>query len=370
MTTSQFFVYKRPVAWTALVATLLWGYFAYRAMPQRHDPIIPIRIATVVTIYPGRRRGKGRAEVTRKIEKQVAPVRQGGKGLFAEPAELSVVFVELFESVKNPEQVWQDLQGRLESMTDLPRWPAGRSARKSTRISARRVALMLTDLQPQGLGLRDPPAGRKASATRSGDFRRGRPPQYRRDRLTAVLVYPNTVGRSYVLWLGQSLLQRLAEQGLIEDGHVVGPPAPAVSISNWQGKDRRRVDPRMRSVGNATRSAPACRTPTCGRALSSATSPRWKRKLALEPARPGGRARSLQLSRTAPLRRHDPRPPEAVSHDRQDRRDRRAGRGHLPVLQQPPLQRLRPFAADALPARLSAATSICPAAAWRRRSKR
>ena len=53
MTTSQFFVYKRPVAWTAFFATLLWGYFAYRAMPQRHDPIIPIRMATIITIYPG-----------------------------------------------------------------------------------------------------------------------------------------------------------------------------------------------------------------------------------------------------------------------------------------------------------------------------
>ena len=72
MTTSQFFVYKRPVAWTLLVATLGWGYFAYRAMPQRHDPIIPIRIATVVTIYPGADAAKVEREVTRKIEKQVA----------------------------------------------------------------------------------------------------------------------------------------------------------------------------------------------------------------------------------------------------------------------------------------------------------
>ena len=56
----------------ALVATLLWGCFAYRAMPQRHDPIIPIRIATVVTIYPGADAEKVEQEVTRKIEKQVA----------------------------------------------------------------------------------------------------------------------------------------------------------------------------------------------------------------------------------------------------------------------------------------------------------
>ena len=49
MTTAQFFVYKRPVAWTALVATLLWGGYAYLAMPQRQDPIIPVRVGVVLT---------------------------------------------------------------------------------------------------------------------------------------------------------------------------------------------------------------------------------------------------------------------------------------------------------------------------------
>jgi len=30
------------------------------------------------------------------------------------------VFIELFDRVKNTEQAWQDLQGRLNAMTDLP----------------------------------------------------------------------------------------------------------------------------------------------------------------------------------------------------------------------------------------------------------
>ena len=72
MTTSQYFVYRRHVAWTLLVATLAWGYFAYWAMPQRHDPIIPIRIATVVTVYPVADAKKVEQEVTRQIENQVA----------------------------------------------------------------------------------------------------------------------------------------------------------------------------------------------------------------------------------------------------------------------------------------------------------
>jgi multidrug efflux pump subunit AcrB len=120
MTTSQFFVYKRPVAWTALVATLAWGLFAYKGMPQRHDPVIPIRTATIVTIYPGADAEKVEQEVTRKIENRVGQCGQVEKVHSLSRQSLSVVFVELFDSVKDPEAVWQDLQGRLEQLTDLP----------------------------------------------------------------------------------------------------------------------------------------------------------------------------------------------------------------------------------------------------------
>ena len=116
MTTSQYFVYRRPVAWTLLVATLAWGYFAYRAMPQRHDPIIPIRIATVVTIYPGADAEKVEREVTRKVERQVALCESVEKVRSLSRQNLSVVFIDLFDRVKNPEQVWQDSCGHPERM--------------------------------------------------------------------------------------------------------------------------------------------------------------------------------------------------------------------------------------------------------------
>ena len=224
MTTSQFFVYKRPVAWTALIATLIWGYVAYRAMPQRHDPIIPIRIATFVTIYPGADSEKVEREVTRKIEKQVAQCDKVEKVRSVSRQNLSVVFVELFDRVKNPEEVWQDLQGRLESLTDLPS-VAGRPVRPQiNKDFGETVALMLTISSPK---VSDFEIGQRAASIRAtvADFRRSRPAAYCRDRLTAVLVYPNTVGRSYVIWLGQSYLQRMAEKGLIEDAHIVEPPS-------------------------------------------------------------------------------------------------------------------------------------------------
>jgi multidrug efflux pump subunit AcrB len=223
MTTAQFFVYKRPVAWTALAATLVWGGFAYWAMPQRHDPIIPIRMATIVTIFPGADAEKVEQEVTKRIENQVGQCGQVEKVSSTSRQNLSVVFVELFDSVTDTEQVWQDLQGRLDSLTDLPA-VRGRPVRPIiNKDFGETVTLMLTISSPK---VSDFEIRQRAKSIRAAidAFRRGRPAAYRRDRVTAILVYPNTVGRSYVLWLGDSLMQRLTEKGLIEDGRIVEAP--------------------------------------------------------------------------------------------------------------------------------------------------
>ena len=122
MTTAQFFVYKRPVAWTALVATLLWGVYAYFQMPQRHDPRIPVRIGTVVTAYPGAEAEKVEQEVTRKIEKQLSenPSVENVRSLSRRGA--SVVFVELYDTVRDTELVWQDLQNLVCSCGHRTHW--------------------------------------------------------------------------------------------------------------------------------------------------------------------------------------------------------------------------------------------------------
>ena len=224
MTIPQFFVYKRPVAWTALVASLVWGYLAYRVMPQRHDPIIPIQIATVITIYPARKRKRFEQEVSRKIEKQLSRCGKVEKVYSLSRQNLSVVFVELFESVKDTEQVWQDLQGRLDSMNDLPTIMGRPLKPRLNKDFGESVAMMLTISSPK---VSDFEIAERARSIRSvlASFRAGRPDALRRNRVAAVLVYPNTVERSYVLWLGQSLLQRLATKGLIVDGHIVEAPS-------------------------------------------------------------------------------------------------------------------------------------------------
>ena len=71
MTTAEFFVRHRATAWVALVATMVWGVYAYLAMPRRQDPVIPVRSGVVLTEYPGASAPKVEAEVTRAVERRV-----------------------------------------------------------------------------------------------------------------------------------------------------------------------------------------------------------------------------------------------------------------------------------------------------------
>ena len=90
MNISQLFVTKRPIAWTAMVAILVWGVYAYTMMPQRQDPIIPVVTGVIVTPYPGAEAEKVEQEVTRKIERKVAEnpaVEHVKEGLVAEFGE-------------------------------------------------------------------------------------------------------------------------------------------------------------------------------------------------------------------------------------------------------------------------------------------
>jgi len=224
MTTSQFFVYKRPVAWTALVATLLWGVYAYFQMPQRHDPHIPVRIGTVVTVYPGAEAEKVEQEVTRKIEQRLSenPAVEKVRSLSRRGA--SVVFVELHDTVRDTELVWQDLQNKLDSIRDLPTVRNQRLQPKLDKDFGETVAVMLTVSSPK---VSDFEICQRAESIRRAlaDFRAARPAKFRRDRISAVLVYPQTVARSYVLWLGQSLLRSLTETGLVQDAAIVEAPS-------------------------------------------------------------------------------------------------------------------------------------------------
>jgi multidrug efflux pump subunit AcrB len=246
VTTSQFFVRKRPIAWTALVVALAWGTVAYQSMPQRHDPVIPVRTGVVLTAYPGARAEKVEQEVTRKIERKLSENPSVETVYSLSRPGLSAVFMELSERQKDAEVVWHDLQNKLAEMTDLPRVGDEPVRPRLDKDFGETVAVLLTISSPPVSDLEIELRARSIRAalepsvrTRSvsdGPSTMGWVP-WRRDaspchpgrnrRITGVLVYPDTVARSSVLRIGRNLLRRLTEAGLARDGRIVEAPSTA-----------------------------------------------------------------------------------------------------------------------------------------------
>src|SRR6476469_5976920 len=120
MNIQQFFVTKRPIAWTAMISVLVWGVYAYLMMPQRQDPIIPVVTGVILTPYPGAEAEKVEQEVTRKIERKVAENPAVEHVKYISRPGISIVYVELFENERHAELVWQDVRGKLAENKDLP----------------------------------------------------------------------------------------------------------------------------------------------------------------------------------------------------------------------------------------------------------
>ncbi len=241
MTTSQYFVYKRPIAWTLLIFTMVWGAVAFRSMPQRQDPQIQVRSGAIQTLYPGANAVEVEQEVTRKVEKKMTenPAVEHVRSLSRQG--LSVVFVDLYDTTRNADAVWQDLDNKLASMTDLPTVGNEAVKPKLDKDFGDTVAVMLT--------LSSPPVSefeveRRADliARKLEDLRAGRPAALRERRYSEVLVHPSTLSPAFVERAGRSLLQQLTERRLIEDGQFVAMlGAGAVDFRLASGCDEARI---------------------------------------------------------------------------------------------------------------------------------
>jgi multidrug efflux pump subunit AcrB len=51
--TARFFAETPHLAWVFLIGTLIWGVYAFAAMPKRKDPDFPILYAAVIVPWPG-----------------------------------------------------------------------------------------------------------------------------------------------------------------------------------------------------------------------------------------------------------------------------------------------------------------------------
>ena len=96
---SRFFVENRQFAWVLLIATCIWGIFAYINMPQRKDPEILVRKAVAITPWFGASAEKVEQLVTKKVEETIAKNASIKKIESISRDGLSIVFCELDDSV-------------------------------------------------------------------------------------------------------------------------------------------------------------------------------------------------------------------------------------------------------------------------------
>jgi multidrug efflux pump subunit AcrB len=149
--TARFFVENRQISWILLLATMALGIYGYTQMPQRKDPDIPVRVASVITQWPGATAEQVEQLVTRPIESTIAenpniraPIGAdfGIKSLSM--PNLSIIQVQLSDTVKDSKKEFSDMNLKLNSLS----LPQGAGPIKFNSDFGDTAALMLTVASP------------------------------------------------------------------------------------------------------------------------------------------------------------------------------------------------------------------------------
>ncbi|HEX7289051.1 MAG TPA: efflux RND transporter permease subunit, partial [Candidatus Angelobacter sp.] len=147
--TARFFVENKHIAWVALIATAIWGAFAYFSMPQRKDPEIPVRIAVAMVLWPGESAERVEQLITMRMEEKIAGNRNVTKIESISRTGLAVTYVELGEDTRDTQKEFDDINFRLNSIHDLPQ---GASPIQFIKDFGDTSALMLTVASPKVSG--------------------------------------------------------------------------------------------------------------------------------------------------------------------------------------------------------------------------
>ena len=122
MNLTQFSIEKNRITYMALATVLLLGIFLYQSLPRDSMPPITIRVATIVSQFPGA--GPQRVEqlVTDKIEKVVQELPELKEVSSTSRTGISVVSVTLKDDVspEDLQSVWDRLRRKLDVIQGLP----------------------------------------------------------------------------------------------------------------------------------------------------------------------------------------------------------------------------------------------------------
>ena len=219
--TARFFTERRQVSIILLIAVCLWGWYGFEHMPKRKDPSIPVRVAVASTQWPGATAQEVEQLVTRPVEQMMA------QNAFLKPPSasdfairsisfpgLSLVYVQLDDTVNDPKKQFSDINLKLNALND--RLPQGAGPIQFNSDFGDTAALMLTVASPPAgevdIALRARAIRRAIEATRA--TKRANSP---RSRISIVYAFPLSVSADLVRDSFTSVMRLAGESKFISD---------------------------------------------------------------------------------------------------------------------------------------------------------
>ena len=232
--TARFFVENRQVSGILLLATFALGIYGYTQMPKRKDPDIPVRVASVITQWPGATSEQVEQLVTGPIESTLAEnpnIRAPKGGDFGIKSlsmpSLSIIQVQLSGSVKDSKKEFSDMNLKLNALN----LPQGAGPIKFNSDFGDTAALMLTVASP----LEDPTAiavrgyAIETALQRVRKERRGKPSGV---PVSLVYCYPLAVPQEAVQRNVRVFIQSAEARGILSQARFVMVPDSPQSMDS------------------------------------------------------------------------------------------------------------------------------------------
>ncbi|AFY40353.1 acriflavin resistance protein [[Leptolyngbya] sp. PCC 7376] len=102
-----------------LVLIVVWGMSAFLTLPRMEDPELVQRFGTVTTLFPGATPERVEALVTEKIEEELFELEEITSLVSTSSRNISIVQVELAESIIDVDPVWSEVRSKLNDIVPL-----------------------------------------------------------------------------------------------------------------------------------------------------------------------------------------------------------------------------------------------------------
>ncbi len=210
--TAKFFTETRQLSWVLMIVTLLWGAYAYYAMPKRKDPELKVRKALAVCAWPGASAEEVEQQVTRKIEEKMAQNSRVETIESISRSNVSVVYLAVDEQVDDIGKELDDIRLKLDSIRDLPE---GAGPIEFVKDFGDTAALMLTVASPKvndvAIQSQAQAVERAIAQARSQTASRAASGG---NRVTLIIGLPPSLTQRQRQWARDELAQQIGSQGL------------------------------------------------------------------------------------------------------------------------------------------------------------